>query len=64
MYAGDLKIGDMVRLEGHAWRVTGVDRCGHDEVEVIFVWPDDSDQLVLNMHPGEILERTSEGATP
>jgi hypothetical protein len=29
----------------------GVDTCGTDEVEVVFVKPDDSAQLVLNMHP-------------
>jgi hypothetical protein len=29
----------------------GVDACGTDEVEAVFVKPDDSDQLVLNMHP-------------
>jgi hypothetical protein len=57
VYAGDLKVGDIVRVRTAIWRVSRVAPCGPDEVEVVFVKPDESDQLVLNMHPGQILER-------
>lgn len=75
IYAGDLKIGYIVRVpsemwrvarvdqydpdEVHAetWRVSRVDHYGSDEVEIVFVKPDESGQLIVNMHPGRILER-------
>jgi hypothetical protein len=57
VYAGDLKIGHVVRFQAQTWRVTRVDPCGQHEVEIVFVKPDESDQLVVNMRPGQILER-------
>jgi hypothetical protein len=57
VYAGDLKIGYVVRVQAEPWRVARVDPCGPDEVEIVFVKPDESDQLVLNMRPGHILEQ-------
>jgi hypothetical protein len=55
--AGDLKIGYVVRVQTETWRVAHVDPCGSDEVEILLVKPDESDQFVLNMHPGQIVER-------
>ena len=59
VYAGDLKIGDVVRVRAQTWRVARVDRYGSDEVEVVLVTPEDNDQLILNMNPGEIVERVA-----
>jgi hypothetical protein len=59
VYAGDLSIGDIVRVQAQIWRVARVDRCGPDEVEVAFVKPDDSDQLIANLRPGEVIERVT-----
>jgi uncharacterized protein YerC len=35
VYARDLKIGDIVRLNVQTWRVARIDRYGNDEVEVV-----------------------------
>lgn len=61
VYAADLKIGDVVRLNAQIWRVARVDRYGNDEVEVVLVTPEDNDQLVLNMNPGPIVELITKG---
>ena len=59
VYAEDLAVGDIVRIDKQVWRVSGVDRMGRDEVEVNLVTPDDTDQLVVNMLSGQIVERVT-----